>query len=99
MTEVAPHLYADSAYAKAVLALLRQVAESVPRGVTHPIRAYVAGGAAVHLYTGTRISHDLDVSKLSRFAEVDRRDIIALAARGLVNAESLRQRAEAALGL
>lgn len=40
---------------------------------------------------------DLAVSKLSRFSEQDRDDIRALAGAGLIDADSLRRRAEAAL--
>lgn len=40
---------------------------------------------------------DLAVSKISRFAEHDREDIKALARAGLIDAESVRQRAEEAL--
>lgn len=134
-----------------------------------PIRMIVAGGAAMHLYTGARVSQDVDasfshrlalpadlqttysgedgaprtlyfdyqyndslgllhenahedsvplqlpgvdanvldvrllspldlaVSKLSRFAEVDRGDIRQLARKGLIDASSLRSRAEESL--
>jgi len=40
---------------------------------------------------------DLAVSKLSRFSEQDQEDIRALARAGLINADALRRRAEAAL--
>ena len=40
---------------------------------------------------------DLAVSKLSRFADIDRNDIVRLAQDGLINADGLRQRAEEAL--
>lgn len=134
-----------------------------------PIRMYVAGGAAVHFYTGARLSRDVDaafshrialpdgltvtyrdadgyaralfldpnyndtfalmhedarddslplelpgidaevldirllspldlaVSKIARFSEQDREDIIALARQRLINAADLRARAEEAL--
>jgi hypothetical protein len=134
-----------------------------------PIRMVVAGGAAVHMYTGARISQDIDasfshrivlpqdlrtswrddagvprtlyfdyqysdtfglqhedawadsvplqlegvdaglldvrvlapvdlaVSKLARFADVDRGDIRQLASAGLIDPDSLRRRAEEAL--
>lgn len=41
---------------------------------------------------------DLAVSKLARFSDQDREDILLLAKRKLVDAKSLRQRADAALG-
>lgn len=40
---------------------------------------------------------DLALSKLSRFSPIDRGDIAELAERGLIDAESLRRRAETAL--
>lgn len=135
-----------------------------------PIKMYVAGGAALHFYTGERVSEDIDavfsrrialpedldvsyrdadgaarllyfdrqysdslalvhedtqndsvplsltgvdarrldvrllspldlaVSKLSRFSEQDRDDIVTLARRQLVKAPALRSRAQQALG-
>jgi len=42
--------------------------------------------------------HDLAVSKLSRFSDQDRDDIVTLARRKLIKAEELRTRAEQALG-
>lgn len=135
-----------------------------------PIKMYVAGGAALHFYTGERVSEDIDavfskrvalpdqlevsyrdadgrarllyfdrqygdtlalmhedahedsvpltlkgidarkldvrllspldlaVSKLSRFSDQDRDDIVTLARRKLINAASLRTRAGQALG-
>jgi len=41
---------------------------------------------------------DLAVSKLSRFADQDREDILLLAREGLIDSASLRKRAEQALG-
>jgi hypothetical protein len=40
---------------------------------------------------------DLAVSKLARFSDQDREDILLLAARGLITAKALRKRAEEAL--
>ena len=40
---------------------------------------------------------DLAVSKLARFGEIDRQDILRLAKAGLISANKLRKRAEAAL--
>jgi len=40
---------------------------------------------------------DLAISKLARFSEIDRGDILQLAKEGLVTANDLRRRAEAAL--
>lgn len=143
--------------------------EGSPKRVL-PVKMYVAGGAAIHLYTGARVSKDVDavfshrialpanleisyrdadgaarllyfdhqyndtlalmhedahedshalsldgidpavldvrllspvdlaVTKIGRFLDHDRQDIIALARRRLIRPEPLRQRAEEALG-
>lgn len=135
-----------------------------------PVKLYVAGGAALHLRTGSRVTEDIDavfsrrvllgddlevsyrdadgrarvlyfdrnyndtlglmhenayrdsdplllpgldgkvieirvlsaldlaVSKLARYSDQDRDDIVVLAREGLINAKALRERAEQALG-
>jgi hypothetical protein len=149
--------------AQALRALFVKLDHTVP--TTRPIKAYVAGGIAVHLYTGARVTHDVDAefdaarlylpetsvpigdaaagdtlfldlnynpafallhadhqeaalpldlgtqgflphvlhpldlstSKLTRWAEIDRADIDALAHAGLIDADGLARRAEEAL--
>ena len=158
---------ADPAYLGAFKALLKRLLANVNASPKEPISVYLAGGAAMHLYTGIRISDDVDavfsrkllvpadtqvlyrdsqgkprslyfdpnynesfallhedahedamrlpltgikgvrilvlqpvdlaVSKLSRFAEIDRADILQLAKDGLITAKALRQRAGQAL--
>jgi hypothetical protein len=157
------------------LAAFRELASRIANTLTDvpkrtlPVRMYVAGGAALHLYTGQRLSDDIDasfshrialpddlevsykgadgtaellyfdrqyndtlgllhedayddaipltldgvdpglldvrllspldlaVSKLGRFSEQDRDDIVALARLKLVNSGGLRKRAQAAI--
>ncbi len=56
------------------LAAFREVAARIASTLTHlpkrtlPIRMYVAGGAALHLYTGQRLSDDIDASFSHRIA-------------------------------
>lgn len=56
------------------LAAFREVAARIASTLTHlpkralPIKMYVAGGAAVHLYTGQRLSDDIDASFSHRIA-------------------------------
>lgn len=166
-----PRTNAQREYLAALAEIARRIAASLgnvaPQAL--PIRMYIAGGAALHFYTGERVSRDVDaafsrrialpenlevayrdadgaaqllyfdrnyndtlalmhenayddsqplalsgvdagvldvrllspldlaVSKLGRFAGQDRDDIAALARHGLIDAASLRQRAEAAL--
>lgn len=156
------------AFAEIVERLASKLVKSGPE--TLPIKMYVAGGAALYLITGVRISEDIDatfsrrlilgedievsyrdadgqarllyldrnyndtlgllhedayldsvpiqipgvdaatveiralspldlaVTKISRFSEQDRADIELLAREGLIDAKSLRRRAEEALG-
>jgi len=55
-----------------------------------------AGKRKIHVYFLSPV--DLVVSKLSRYETVDKEDIRALAAQGLVTADAVRERAEEALG-
>jgi hypothetical protein len=166
-----PRTNAQREYLTALGEIVQRIAASLgnvaPQAL--PIRMYIAGGTALHFYTGERVSRDVDaafsrrialpenlevayrdadgaaqllyldrnyndtlalmhenayddsqplalpgvdpsvldvrllspldlaVSKLGRFAGQDRDDIAALARHGLIDAASLRQRAEAAL--
>lgn len=56
------------------IAAFREIVERIggalaglPRSVL-PVRMYVAGGAALHLYTGARVSRDIDASFSRRIA-------------------------------
>jgi Nucleotidyltransferase of unknown function (DUF6036) len=167
-----PKLKAQDAYLKAFAEVLLRIQQALKgsRPDVFPVRMYVAGGAALHLLTGARVSEDVDavfskrvllneeievayrdpdgrarllyldrnyndtlgllhedahkdaqpfafagidkklidvrvlapidlaVSKLSRFADQDREDILLLAREGLIDSASLRKRAEQALG-
>jgi len=157
---------ADPAFIAAFQSLARKLVRSTRADPAEPIVMFLAGGAAIHFYTGARISDDVDaayskrlllpadstviyrdadgnarsihfdpnyneifalmhedahqdalrlpldlegirvrvlqpvdlaVSKLARFGEVDREDILELARSGLVTAKALKKRAEAAL--
>lgn len=168
---MSPEVAADPGFLAAFAELARRIAASLseaPAGVL-PVRMVVAGGAAMHIYTGARVSRDIDaafshrialpadlqvfyrsadgsaqalyfdyqyndtlglvhedahdesvpvrlagvdpglldvrllapvdlaISKLSRFADVDRGDIEQLARAGLLDEDSLRKRATEAL--
>jgi hypothetical protein len=166
-----PKIKAQDAYLNAFAEVLSRIQQTLKgsRPDVFPIRMYVAGGAALHLLTGARVSEDVDavfskrvlfneeievsyrdpdgrarllyldrnyndtlgllhedahqdarsidipgidkklidvrvlspidlaVSKLSRFADQDREDILLLAREGLIASASLRKRAEQAL--
>ena len=170
-TPVKQKIRAQDAYLRAFAEVLSRIQQSLKgsRPDVFPIRMFIAGGAALHLLTGARVSEDVDavfskrvllnddievayrdadgrarllyldrnyndtlgllhenahkdarpvdipgidkklidvrvlapidlaVSKLSRFADQDREDILLLAKEGLVDAAALRKRSEQAL--
>jgi len=167
-----PKIKARTEYLNAFGEILSRIQQTLKgsRPDVFPIRMYVAGGAALHLLTGARVSEDVDavfskrillneeievsyrdpdggarllyldrnyndtlgllhedahkdsrpiaipgmdkklidvrvlapidlaVSKLSRFSDQDREDVLLLAREGLIDPASLRKRAEQALG-
>lgn len=167
-----PKIKAHRAYLDAFAEVVSRVQQALKgsRPDVFPVRMYIAGGAALHLLTGVRVSEDVDavfskrvlfseeievsyrdpdgrarllyldrnyndtlgllhedahkdarpvafpgidkklidvrvlapidlaVSKLSRFSDQDREDILLLAREGLIDSASLRKRAEQALG-
>jgi hypothetical protein len=67
---IRPDPNARSEYVAAFLEIANRIASSLsglPRRVL-PIRMYVAGGAALHLYTGERVSRDVDATFSRRIA-------------------------------
>jgi len=65
-----PDSLARPEYVAAFVALARRIEQSLI-GVSKralPIRMYVAGGAALHLYTGARVSRDIDATFSRRIA-------------------------------
>lgn len=158
---------ADPAYVEAFKSLVQRLVRSARVKPDEPLEMYLAGGAAIHFYTGARMTDDVDaafnkkllvpsdlaviyrdsegkarsvyfdanynesysllhedahqdavrlrlegiegvrilvlqpvdlaISKLARFGEIDRQDILRLAKDGLISANELRKRAEAAL--
>jgi hypothetical protein len=81
---------ADPAYAAAYRTLSLRVARSAKASAGTPVTPFLAGGVAMHFYTGSRMTDDID-------AVFDRSDILQLANDGLITAAALRLRAEEAL--
>ena len=62
-----PDLKPHPAYAEAFAEVMRRVQKALgPGKLAKPVVAAVAGGAALHFYTGGRISRDIDASLLAR---------------------------------
>jgi hypothetical protein len=59
----APALRADPEYLKAFASILAKIESALgKRRGREPVAVFVAGGAAMHLYTGARISKDIDAT-------------------------------------
>ncbi len=59
--------HADPGYAGALAALLGRIAKAIGPVAT-PVKLCIAGGAALHLYTGARYSNDVDAKVFARIA-------------------------------
>jgi hypothetical protein len=60
------HLYIHTALAKGLKALLLQLVQKL--ALNKPLKVYLAGGMAVHLYTASRVTTDVDAEFGSRVA-------------------------------
>ena len=61
-----PALQADPAYLKAFAEIMHRI-ENAVANKAGPVVICVAGGAALHLYTGSRVSKDIDAKVMARF--------------------------------
>jgi hypothetical protein len=62
-----PPLKADPAYLGAFAEVMKRIQASLGKDAKQPVMICVAGGAALHLYTGTRVSKDIDATVRARF--------------------------------
>lgn len=65
-----PDASADAAYVEALGRIVERIAtalEGLPKKVL-PVQMFIAGGAALHLYIGTRVSRDVDAVFSHRIA-------------------------------
>jgi hypothetical protein len=61
----------SQAFESALFNLLKKIDGTIPDTVEDRVKVFIAGGAAVHFYTGYRISGDLDASFSRRLALSD----------------------------
>ena len=73
MTTRAPPLKADRGYLEAFAEVMRRLADATKSG--KPVVVCVAGGAALHLYTGSRVSKDIDAKVMARFIPPDNLEV------------------------
>ena len=67
MTAQPPALRPDPAYLKAFARIMSRIESALgPKRPRKPVVVCVAGGAAIHFYTGERFSNDIDAKVLAR---------------------------------
>lgn len=67
MSAVAPPLRPDPAYLKAFATIMARIEHALgPKRPAKPVVVCVAGGAAMHFYTGDRFSNDIDAKIFAR---------------------------------
>ena len=70
-----PPLLADPEYVRAFATIMSRVADALgAKRPAKPVVAYVAGGAALHFYTGARVSKDID-AKITARVLLDSQDL------------------------
>jgi len=62
-----PSAEADPGYVAALREVMRQLQDAFSSSARKPITVCIAGGTAVHLYTGARVSKDIDAKVMARF--------------------------------
>ena len=68
-------LKADPAYLAAFTEIMKRLQDALRAGSEGPILVCVAGGAALHLYTGARVSKDIDAKVMARFIPPDNLEV------------------------
>ncbi len=72
-----PELRARREYSQAFLEIVRRIADSLESSPKKalPVHMYVSGGAALHFYTGERVTQDIDAAFSRRIALPDKLDV------------------------
>jgi hypothetical protein len=71
----APPLKADPGYLGAFTEVMKRIEHAVGNRSAKPVVICVAGGAAFHLYTGGRVSKDIDATVMARFLPPDNLEV------------------------
>jgi uncharacterized nucleotidyltransferase DUF6036 len=67
MSAQGPPLRPDPEYRRAFATIMARIEKALgPKRPAKPVRVCVAGGAALHFYTGSRISRDIDAKVMAR---------------------------------
>jgi len=70
-----PALRANSSYLGAFTEIMKRIQHALGKSSKRPVVICVAGGAALHLYTGSRVSKDIDAVVMARFIPPDNLEV------------------------
>lgn len=101
VSRMRPDRNARSEYVAAFVEIIRRIGASLtglPKSAL-PLRMYVAGGAALHLYTGERVSRDIDATFSRRIALPENLEVAYLDADGAARLLYLDRQYSDTLGL
>lgn len=51
----------ENSFQNAIYTMMDIISEKIPSNMSSPVKAYITGGSAVHFYTGSRVSDDVDL--------------------------------------
>lgn len=51
----------EYSFKNAIYKMMNIISEKIPDNIPSPVKAYIIGGCAVHFYTGSRVSDDVDL--------------------------------------
>lgn len=51
----------ENSFINAIYKMMDIISERIPNDIQLPVKAYITGGCAVHFYTGSRVSDDMDL--------------------------------------
>ncbi len=51
----------ENSFKNAIYKMMDIISEKIPKDIPQPVKAYITGGSAVHFYTNSRVSDDVDL--------------------------------------
>jgi hypothetical protein len=51
----------ENSFKKAIYKMMEIISTKIPDNIQEPVKAYITGGSAVHFYSGSRVSDDVDI--------------------------------------
>ena len=51
----------ENSFKNAIYKMMEIISDKIPNNIQEPVKAYITGGSAVHFYSGSRVSDDVDL--------------------------------------